>query len=337
MLAKEMVMGSGSWSNHEYTARSVLRAKTNTPTFAYHEATEAKPRGSRTAHDSLSAKGLKMRESRDSDEHPNSVAVAVGMDQTGSMREVPKIIQAALPKLMGLLLRKGGLADPQILIGGIGDAFSDDVPLQIGQFESDIRIEEDITNLFLEGNGGGGSPPRESYELFMYAMARHTVTDCWEKRKKKGYLFIIGDEQPYALISPDQVEKHIGDTLEAAIPTETIVRELQERYEVYYIQPNMTYHYKEAGVVAVWRDLLGENVVFLDKPEAICETIASVIAFNEGSDMEVVKSALHEAGTDLAVVGAVENALAGVAKKTAKTGAELTAASSGAGTGIETL
>ena len=37
----------------------------------------------------------------------------------------------------------------------------------------------------------------ESYELAMYFMARHTALDCHEKRGKRGYLFIIGDEMAY--------------------------------------------------------------------------------------------------------------------------------------------
>src|SRR5258706_8080797 len=98
------------------------------------------------------------------------------------MEKVPRVLQAHLPKLVGLLIRKGCLEHPQILIGAIGDATCDTAPLQVGQFESGIEIEEDLGKLFLEGGGGG--QVTESYELAMYFMARHTSIDCHEKRGK---------------------------------------------------------------------------------------------------------------------------------------------------------
>ena len=59
--------------------------------------------------------------------------------------------------------------------------------------------------------GGGGGQMRESYELAMYFMARHTSLDCHEKRGKRGYLFIIGDEMPYPNVNPQQVSRILGD------------------------------------------------------------------------------------------------------------------------------
>src|SRR5207247_2068681 len=106
--------------------------------------------------------GKVMRESRDSTNHPESNAVIVLFDVTGSMGEVPRTIQRKLPSLMGLLLRKSYLTDPAILVGAIGDAYSDRVPLQIGQFESGIEIEDCLTNIFLEAGGGGQI--HETYE-----------------------------------------------------------------------------------------------------------------------------------------------------------------------------
>src|SRR5262249_20618935 len=137
----------------------------------------------------------RVRESRDSDVHPESHAVAVLLDVTGSMQTVPRILQKSLPRLMGLLIRKGYLEHPQILIGAVGDATCDSAPLQVGQFESGIEIEEDLGRLFLEGGGGG--QVTESYELAMHFLAHHTSLDCVEKRGKKGYAFLIGDEAPY--------------------------------------------------------------------------------------------------------------------------------------------
>ena len=87
------------------------------------------------------------------------------------------------------------------------------VPLQVGEYESDNRIDENVEKLVLEGGGGGQIT--ESYELGLYFMARHTAIDCFEKRGKHGYCFIIGDEMPYPKVRKTHINKLIGDGLEA--------------------------------------------------------------------------------------------------------------------------
>jgi hypothetical protein len=280
-------------------------------TFAYSKATAAAAPSDQKAHASLNPFGVKMRESRDSAEHPESNAVIVLFDVTGSMGEVPKTIQKKLPSLMGLLLRKAYLTDPAIMIGAIGDAYTDRVPLQIGQFESGIEIENDLTNLYLEGNGGG--QVHESYELGMYFASRHTVMDCFEKRQKKGYLFIIGDEQPYD-VSRSQVKTLIGDDLEADIPVRDILREVQERYEVFFILPKMTHYWDNVAVNSKWRDLLGERFLKIEDPEAVCELIAATIGLCESAvDHDGIKQDLGSHGLGSRGVTSVSTALAKVA------------------------
>src|SRR6266851_8471046 len=208
-------MGTTRWSDDRYRDRAKLRARTGKDAFEHDHAIR---HGAvdRAVHQKMNPRGVTFRECRDSDAHPESHAVGVLFDVTGSMQNVPRILQANLPKLMGLLIRKSYLEHPQILIGGIGDATCDVAPLQIGQFESGIEIEEDLGKLFLEGGGGGHIT--ESYELAMYFMARHTAVDCYEKRGRRGYLFVIGDEIPYARVKRTEVAACIGDGLQADIP-----------------------------------------------------------------------------------------------------------------------
>jgi hypothetical protein len=333
-------MGGTNWSDEEYHARQQVRATTGQPTFGYHAKMASTPRASQKVHDSLDPKRLnkaggKVRESRDSTEHPNSKAIAVFLDVTGSMLEVPKTVQRELHKLMGLIIRDGCLKDPQILIGAVGDANCDQAPLQVGQFESGIEIENDLTNLFLEEGGGGQA--METYELAMYFLARYADLDCLNKRGEKGYCFIIGDEAYYPAIHKDQVEKVIGDTIEANISTEQVVRDLQEKFEVFYIQPNLTTYYQKKSILDPWRKLLGENVLTLDKPEGICGLIASTIAVRECGDWDAAEEALKAAGTDLAVVASIGRSLKGVAAGSAKQGCDLAVTGSGAASGVEAL
>ncbi|GAA4226769.1 hypothetical protein FHR32_002374 [Streptosporangium album] len=266
-------MGSGIWSTDVYAAAANYRAAKGTSAFAYSDS------GARAVHDDLNPYGVAARESRDSAEHPATVAVAVLFDVTGSMGGVPRTLQTKLPDLLGLLLRKGYAADPQILFGAIGDATCDRAPLQIGQFESDNRMDEDLGKVLLEGGGGGQKS--ESYELAMYFMARHTTLDCFEKRGRRGYLFIIGDELPYPKVKRREVGKVIGDGLGRDVTTKEIVAELTRKYDVYYILPAGASYAGDRQVLTAWRELLGQNVLELDDLDAVCETIALTVGLGE--------------------------------------------------------
>jgi hypothetical protein len=276
-----------------------------------------------------------MRESRDSATHPTTKAVAILQDVTGSLNQVPEIVRDALPKLMGLLIRKGYLEHPHILIGGIGDAEPDrnggppdTMPLQISQFEAGIEIDEAISNLFLEGDGGGQK--YESHDLAMYYMARHTAMDCLEKRGEKGYLFIITDEMCRPVVKKALVEKLIGDKLESDIPIEDIVKELEAKFEVYVIIPNMTTYYGDREVFDSWTKLLTNAVIKLEEPSGITELIATQIGIAEGkTDVTRVKDDLHEVGTELSVAGAVTDALIKSGAKAGEATGALAVADSG--------
>jgi hypothetical protein len=300
-------MGTTRWSDDHYRDRAKLRARTGKDAFEYDHAIRTGT-AARAVHPKMTPRGVRVRESCDCDAHPHSHAVAVLLDVTGSMREVPRVLQAHLPKLMGLLLRKGYLDHPQILIGAIGDATCDAAPLQVGQFESGIEIEEDLGKLYLEGGGGGHIT--ESYELALYFLARHTAIDCYTKRGQRGYLFVIGDEIPYSKVKRKEVAAFIGDGLQASIPVEDVVAELQRTYDVYHVLPKMTSNWNNPKVHRRWVELLGQNALRLPEPAAICELIASTIGIAEGKvDLEHLTDDLREAGSSAAVAGAVRNTL----------------------------
>jgi len=328
-------MGSTHWSEDEYVERAKTRAVDKVETFAYHSETAKKSPSEQKAHPSLDPKGVKMRESRGSAEHPESLAIAVFLDVTGSMAQTPQMMQKKLPALMGLLLKNGYVDHPQIMVGAIGDATSDNVPLQVGQFESGIEIENDLTNIFLEGKGGYGNS--ESYELALHFMNSHTVTDCYEKRGHRGYIFIIGDERAYPYVKKDEAMNVIGDGLQTNIKIEDLVQELTKRYSIYYIIPKMTSHFHDDVTHKMWADLLGsQNVIKLEDPDGICECIATAIGLSEGrvTHSDVVDD-LVEAGMDKSVASSVSTALSRV--KAGERALAVAIPESGGGTGITTL
>jgi hypothetical protein len=304
-------MGTTRWSDDHYHDRARLRRRTGKDAFEHDHAVRTGA-ADRAVHPKMDPRGVSVRESRDSDAHPQSHAVAVLFDVTGSMQGVPRVLQARLPQLMGLLIRKGYLEHPQILIGAVGDATCDAAPLQVGQFESGIEIEEDLGKLYLEG--GGGASITESYELALYFMARHTALDCHEKRGRRGYLFVIGDEIPYAKVKREEARAWIGDGLQSSVPVEDVIAELRRTYDVYHVLPKMTSNWDNPAVRQRWVELLGQNALRLEQPAAICQLIASTIGVAEGEvDLDGLVDDLREAGASAAAAQAVRKTLVDVA------------------------
>jgi len=278
-------MGGSRWSDDAAdrlrTARSSLKAD---DVFVH-------SRMVGRTHALLDPKGVKVRESRDSDVHPESNAIALFFDVTGSMGIIPKMFaMEKFPGLMKLLATKGYIDHPQILFGAIGDAtFGDRSPLQVGQFESGLEMDDCLTNLHLEGGGGGGM--RESYELALYFAARHMAMDCLEKRNKKGYLFLMGDEMCYANVFKDQVFNVIGDALQDNVPVEDIVKECEAKFESFFIYVNSgSYGGHQHEIQAFWKKLYGERMLVLDDPKGVCELIGLTIGACEGRDLDAMHS-----------------------------------------------
>jgi hypothetical protein len=310
-------MGATFWSDAHYRNRAAHRAALGRSAFGFDQDIR-EHRAAAGVHPLMDPAQLKggRRESRDSLVHPQSRAVAVLMDVTGSMHAVPRILQQNLCRLFDLLVQKQYVTDPAILVGGIGDATCDAAPLQVGQFESGNEIEDDLSRLFLEGGGGGQKT--ESYELALYFLARKTAIDCLEKRGQMGYAFLIGDELPYRRIKRREVKHYFGDDLPADLPLEKIVAEVQKKYELFYILPNLTSYYDDPQILTTWRKLLGQNVLRLPDPDTISEAIASTIGLAEGSvSVEDVATELRGAGATRKAASAVSSALAHVASTAA--------------------
>lgn len=299
-------MGYSRWSDNVYQDRQQQRRRTHQTAFTYDQ--QVRESGRVEVHPQMNP-FRKVRESRASDAHPDAVAIAVIFDVTGSMGNVPRVLQTKLGGLMHLLLEKNYVPDPQLLFGAVGDANSDIVPLQIGQFESGLEMDDELGKIFLEGGGGG--QVHESYELALYFMATHTAIDCFEQRQRKGYLFTIGDEKPYSRLRREHVRQHIGDVLKQDAPVEMVVAAVNQRYHHFHIVPTNTAHGGSPEVQERWRSLLGERVLLLDNEAAVCETIALTIGLNEGAldDLDRGVDDLRMAGYDAAATQAAVTAM----------------------------
>ena len=274
-------MGHGNYSHAAHTALIADRANSS-PQEIF------KQRG---CHPLMNPHGLKMREARDSVDHPQSLAIAFALDVTGSMGGIPRSLATReLPTFMGLL-NACGIADPQLLFMAIGDATSDHAPLQIGQFESTAELMDQwLTWSYLEGGGGGTG--EESYELAFYMVAQHTDIDCWVKRKKRGYLFLTGDELPYPAVSKHQIGSLTGSTLDQDIPIEEVIAAAAESYHLFFLIPDLQ---RRQRCEKRWRELLGDNVICMEAAEDACAVAAAIVGMTEGAitDQKQLLDILH--------------------------------------------
>ena len=309
-------MGGTRYSDAAYFSRMADHKSKGTDVFT-HDDDIRSGRAAATVHDLLDPKkankaGKIIRESLDSPAAPNSRAIAVLFDNTGSMSAVPRIFLTKLDKLMTGLVKKGFVADPHIMFGAINDATCSNNPLQLGQFEGGNEMDEALSKIFLEGGGGGHIT--ESYELALYFLARHTVLDCVTKRGQKGYLFMLGDELPYPVVSASQVKRFIGDDIQADIPLADIINEVREKFEIFWAIPAMTDHFNDHRVTDELQKMFGQSFMKLTNPEDVCELIISTIGVTEGYDLHSVTSALKDIGADADSVTRATKAVAVYAK-----------------------
>lgn len=290
-------MGYGSYSHEAHEA--ITRARTELPRQEVFKQTRC--------HPMMEPHGLRIRESRDSPAHPKSLGVLFALDVTGSMGAIPDLLaRKELPTFMKSLMDIG-VADPQVLFMAFGDATSDRAPLQVGQFESAAKeMDQWLTWSFLEG--GGGPLGSESYELALYVAARHTAMDCWQKRAKRGYLLMTGDERPYPRVSHKQVKQVLGDDVNDDIPLADMVAEVQRTFEPFFLIPDQQ---RRGRCERAWRDVLGDHVICMDEPADTCYVAAGIVALGEGAvpNLDALAERLRKEGAEPKRVGAVVRAL----------------------------
>lgn len=283
-------MGSGTFDAGAYRAYSATtRGKSVDEIYT-----------ARNINKNLNPKGVKIRESRDSADNPNSTPVIVAIDVTGSMGIIADVLaREGLGTLFQEILDRKPITDPHMMFMAVGDANYDSAPLQVSQFEADNRIVEQLTQIFIEHGGGGNS--FESYNLPWYFAAAHTEHDSLIKRGKRGYLFTVGDEQAPHALTQEQIKNFIGDTLEREMSPEEMLADVQRSYDVFHIIISEG-DYARSNPDAVfdsWTKLLGQHVIRLADHKKLAETIVSTIEVVEGRDAAAVTakfgSAVHDA------------------------------------------
>lgn len=241
---------------------------------------------SRSVVDSLIPKKSKLpREACDSPGCPDSRAVAVFYDTTASMNNfLMDLVKTQMPKI-AVDLPKSVSYDPQILFGGVNDirGFSaSDYPLQIGQFEATFnQMIDQLTSIYVEGGGSGNGS--ESYILAHYFAARYTRLESLEKRGKKGFLFVVGDDGPTPDVTQSEIRQTFGKDdpdFSGTLTADDVLTLAEEKFNVYQIIVHGDAY--ESDVVRKWRNLVGGHAIDLNDYKCISELIITIMRMYDG-------------------------------------------------------
>lgn len=200
----------------------------------------------------------KIRECCETEEHPDTVPIIIGLDVTGSMGHIPAhLIKSDFPEIMKKILDEG-IEHPEVCFVAFGDHECDHAPLQVGQFEaSDELMEKWLKMIYIEGGGGGNGG--ESASLVHYFAAYHTNCDAINKRGKKGILITISDE-PTLPNYPKRPMNEIFGGLECDLTAGEMLDKAKENWDVYHINfLDRRGSYKD--VPRCWKELLGDHYI----------------------------------------------------------------------------
>ena len=261
-------MGMGDYSLDDRTTRATTLGYTTKP---------ASEIFSPSASNAMNPHGIMLRESRDSDEHPNTVSIILALDVTGSMGSIPHfLVKEGLPKIMGNIIQRN-IKDPQLLFLAIGDHECDNSPLQVGQFESsDELLDKWLTEVYLEGGGGGNGG--ESYLLAWYFAGFHTVLDSVEKRQQKGFLFTIGDEPTLRELPINALKKIMGNGQYQNYSASVLLDKAREHYHVYHLHIKETSSGSQQTVMDGWKELMGDKLILVEKHAEIAKIIPDIVS-----------------------------------------------------------
>jgi hypothetical protein len=248
-------MGSGTWSTTAYASYSTSLGKS-------YDISSGRIIGQEYTMShldpNLDPRKFTIRECVNSDEHPNTIPVILALDVTGSMGNSCKECAEALGVIMSNLYKK--YKDIEFCVMGIGDLAYDNAPIQMSQFESDVRIAECLDKIYMEHGGGGNS--FESYTAAWYMGLNRTKLDA-NNQGRKGIIITMGDEELNPYLPKNQLNDKIGSTEQSDIETPELYLKVIEKFDVFHIAVNDTnnsYIYHRRGIEDTFGHTLGNRL-----------------------------------------------------------------------------
>lgn len=248
-------MGCGSFSSSSFATYSLSKGR------SYDSATGRVTGQTYPAHniDEKMKPYKVMRECCNTDEHPNTIPVILALDVTGSMGSACRETAEALGAIMTDLYKR--FKDVQIMVMGIGDLAYDRAPIQISQFESDVRIAEWLDKIWLEFGGGGNT--FESYSAAWYMGLYHTKLDAFDKQGRKGIIITMGDEPLNPYLPEGGIRSFVGDSLQGNVDTKELYSDACKKFDIFHIAvdrgSSAYWRYKD-GIKETFGELLGDRL-----------------------------------------------------------------------------
>lgn len=278
-------MGGGSWTTNAYASYTTSTRGVTLDSFTTADYSAQEVYKSRKLSDVLNPKNI-TRLCRDSEEHPYTLPVILALDVTGSMGGASVKVAQKLNEIMTTLYADDTIRDIEFCIMGIGDLAYDWAPIQMSQFESDVRIAEQLDQIYFEAGGGGNH--YESYSAAWYMGARHCDLDCW-KRGKKGIIITMGDELPNPYLPSGKLNQYTGDKTQADIESAILLEEAKEKFDIFHIavddRETSYEHYKYFHIDEEWQKMLGEDHYFVANLNQLANTIVNIIKSCNNSEV----------------------------------------------------
>lgn len=274
-------MGGGTWSSSTFCSYSTSRGRSvdssGTVTTSYRSAQDMYTE--RSLSKSMDPLSFDVRECRDSDEHPATVPVILALDVTGSMGDSAMKVAKELNKIVGGISQKE--KDAEFCVMAIGDTYCDMAPVQMSQFESDVRIAEAFDKIYFEGGGGGNV--WESYTAAWYMAAYRTDLDVW-KRGGKGILITLGDEPINSYLDMDDLVDFVGRGKapqgKKKLDTKELYDVVSKKYDVYHIfvdHHGVSYNGVKNMAIRSFREVLPDQHVVCCKVDDLSDVITDIV------------------------------------------------------------
>ena len=272
-------MGSGIWREDTFRQYSSRVGRT--------VGKNGKIDGDYSNQDMFVARGLDpmldpkdvMRECCDTEEHPETIPVILALDVTGSMGQAAVEVAKQLNVIMTKLYQK--VKDVEFMVMGIGDFAYDRVPLQVSQFESDIRIAEQLDKVYFEFGGGGNA--YESYTAAWYFGVNHVNLDAW-KRGRKGIIITMGDEGINPYIPAEKLAEVTGRPVDEDISTKKLYEEVIEKYDVYHLFVKHRMYLANDRYIKTWEDVLDREHFKVVNTKDIADVIIKIVRDAAGNE-----------------------------------------------------
>ena len=253
-------MGYGSWTRERFEEYASARYGKSADELEHSWLSAQEVFRGRTLNSLLDPRGV-VRQCHDSEEHPRTLPVILALDVTGSMGSAASRTATRLNRIITDIFRSGQIRDVEFCMMAIGDIHYDRAPIQISQFESDIRIAEQLDAVYFEGGGGGNC--YESYTAAWYMGLEHCELHCWN-RGGKGLIITMGDEMPNPFLNARELNAVTGDHLQGDVETKELLERALEKFEVYHLSvndPHSSYerNQKRYDLDSAWRELLGKD------------------------------------------------------------------------------